>query len=102
MQFHCIGHYVRLVKMCYETVGIIFDLFYDPSDTFLRVAGQLGLKSSRPLSQVGPGSTRPESTRPGVFFRAFSYIYVHVAIYGIRFGFCITFRTKSRINIKNY
>ena len=35
MQFHCIGHYVRLVKMCYETVGIIFDLF-DPSDTFLR------------------------------------------------------------------
>ena len=31
------------------------------------VAGQLGLKSSRPLSQLGPGSTWPESTRPGVF-----------------------------------
>ena len=31
------------------------------------VAGQLGLKSSRPLSQLGPGSTRHESTRPGVF-----------------------------------
>ena len=30
------------------------------------VAGQLGLKSSRPLSQVGPVSTRPESTRPDV------------------------------------
>ena len=28
----------------------------------LMVAGQV-----RPLSQVGPGSTRPESTRPGVF-----------------------------------
>ena len=32
-----------------------------------KVSGQLGLKSSRPLSQLGPGSTRPESTRPGVF-----------------------------------
>ena len=31
------------------------------------VAGQLGLKSSRPLSQLGPGSTRPGSTGPGVF-----------------------------------
>ena len=31
-----------------------------------RVAGQLGLKSSRPASQVGLGSTRPGSTRPGV------------------------------------
>ena len=30
------------------------------------VAGQLGLKSSRPASQVGLGSTRPGSTRPGV------------------------------------
>ena len=30
------------------------------------VAGQLGLKSSRPVSQVGLGSTRPGSTRPGV------------------------------------
>ena len=30
------------------------------------VAGQVGLKSSRPVSQVGLGSTRPESTRPGV------------------------------------
>ena len=26
MQFHCIGNCVRLVKMCYETVGIIIDL----------------------------------------------------------------------------
>ena len=31
-----------------------------------KVAGQVGLKSSRPVSQVGLGSTRPESTRPGV------------------------------------
>ena len=58
------------------------------------VAGQLGLKSSLPLSQVGPGSTRPESTRPGVF-------YIHVHVYDIRFGFCIVFRTKSKINIKH-
>ena len=28
MQFHCIGHYVRLIKMCYETVGIIIDLLW--------------------------------------------------------------------------
>ena len=58
------------------------------------VAGQLGLKSSRPLSQVGPGSTRPVSTRPGVF-------YIHVHVYDIRCGFCIIFRTKSKINIKH-
>ena len=32
-----------------------------------KVAGQLGLKSSWPLSQLGPGSRRPESTLPGVF-----------------------------------
>ena len=32
------------------------------------VAGQLGLKSSRPASQVGLGSTRPGSNRPGVDF----------------------------------
>ena len=31
------------------------------------VAGQLGLKSSRPASQVGLGSTQPESTRPGIY-----------------------------------
>ena len=31
------------------------------------VAGQVGLKSTRPLSQVGLGSTRPGSTRPGKF-----------------------------------
>ena len=30
------------------------------------VAGQLGLKSSRPAGQIGLGSTRPGSTRPGV------------------------------------
>ena len=28
MQFHCIGHNVRLAKMCYETVGIIIDLLW--------------------------------------------------------------------------
>ena len=32
----------------------------------LRVAGQFGLKSSRPTSRVSLGSTRPGSTRPGV------------------------------------
>ena len=42
----------------------------------LVVAGQLDLKSSQPLSQVSPGSTRPESTRPGVF-------YIHVHVYDI-------------------
>ena len=42
----------------------------------IKVAGQLGPKSSRPLSQLGPGSTRPESTRPGVFSeRSGTYIY---------------------------
>ena len=62
------------------------------------VAGQLGLKSSRPLSQVGPGSTRPESTRPGVFSeRSVTFMYM---IYD--FGFCIIFRDKSKINIKKY
>ena len=44
------------------------------------VAGQLGLKTSRPLSQVGSGSTRPESTQPGVF-RAISYIQLFVAVF---------------------
>ena len=64
---------------------------------FLLVAGQLGLKSSRPLSQVGPGSTLPESTRSGVFSEpSFTYMYV----YDIWFRFCIIFRTKSKINIK--
>ena len=62
-----------------------------------RVAGQLGLKSSRPLSQVRPGSTQPQSTRPGVFSER-SITYVHV--YDIRYGFCIIFRTKPKINIK--
>ena len=42
----------------------------------LSVAGQLGPKSSRPLSQLGPGSTRPESTRPEVFSEGSgTYIY---------------------------
>ena len=60
------------------------------------VAGQLGLKSSRPLSQVGPGSTRPESTRPGIFSeRSVTFMYM---IYGL--GFCLIFWTKSKINIK--
>ena len=38
----------------------------DKSPVKHSVAGQLGLKSSRPASQVGLGSTRPGSTRPGV------------------------------------
>ena len=60
------------------------------------VAVQLGLKSSRPLSQVGPGSTRPESTQLGVFSeRSVTFMYM---IYD--FGFCIIFRAKSKINIK--
>ena len=59
------------------------------------VAGQLGLKSSRPLSQLGPGSTRPESTRPSVFSeRSVTYM-----VYGL-FCTCIIFQTKSKINIK--
>ena len=37
------------------------------------VAGQLGLRSSRPLSQVGPRSTGPESTRPSVFSECLQY-----------------------------
>ena len=58
------------------------------------VAGQLGLKSSRPLSQVGPGSTRP-----GAFSeRSVTYMYMYM-IYAL--GFCIIFLTKSKINIKN-
>ena len=59
------------------------------------VAGQLGLRSSRPLSQFGPGSTRPESTRPVVFSeRSVTYM-----VYGL---FCtfIIFQTKSKINFK--
>ena len=61
-----------------------------------RVAGQLGLKSSRPLSQVSPGPTQSESTRPGVFLEhSVTYMYM---IYGL--GFCIIFRTKSKIDIK--
>ena len=61
-----------------------------------RVAGQLGLKSSRPLSQVSPGPTQSESTQPGVFLEhSVTYMYM---IYGL--GFCIIFRTKSKINIK--
>ena len=56
------------------------------------VAGQLGLKSSRPLSRLGPGSTRPESTWPGVFSE-------HSATYMIYGLFCIIFWAKSRMNI---
>ena len=54
-----------------------------------RVAGQLGLKSSRPLSQVGPGSTPPESTRPCVFSEysvTYMYPYMYIIyIYGLGF-----------------
>ena len=59
------------------------------------VAGQLCLKSSRPLSQLGPGSTWPESTRPAVFS-------FYQNVYGICFVFCtcIITKTKSKINIK--
>ena len=58
-----------------------------------RVAGQLGLKSSRPLSKVCPGSTWPN-----VFSeRSVTYMYV----YDIWIGFCIIFQTKSKINKKN-
>ena len=46
----------------------------------IMVAGQLGLKSSWPLSQLGPGSTRPKSTRSGV-----SCIYVLIYVYDICF-----------------
>ena len=56
------------------------------------LAGQLSLMSSRPLSQLGPGSTQPESTRPGVF----SECSVTYMISGL---FCIIFPTKSKINI---
>ena len=61
--------------------------------------GNFSLKSSRPLSKVGPGSTRPESTQPGVISqRSVTYMYMYM-IYG-QVGFCIIFRTKSKINIK--
>ena len=53
------------------------------------VAGQLGLKSSRPLSQVGPGSTRPESTRHGVFSECsvtYMYMYDMYMIFGLGFA----------------
>ena len=50
-----VGHFIIRVFLVRRNPGVA------------SVAGQLGLKSSRPLSQVGPGSTRPESTRPGVF-----------------------------------
>ena len=51
------------------------------------VSGQLGLKSSRPLSQVGPGSTRPESTGPDVFSeRSVTYITYMYTIYGLGFA----------------
>ena len=56
------------------------------------VAGQLGLESSRPLSQVGPGSTRPESTRPVYFQNVYGICYVSCT--------CIITHTKSKINIK--
>ena len=52
-----------------------------PSHASQTVAGQLGLKSSQTLSQLGPGSTRPESTRPGVFSEQICdmlcFLYVH-------------------------
>ena len=35
-------------------------------DMAVKVAGQLSLKSSPHVSQLGLGSTRPGSTRPGV------------------------------------
>ena len=51
------------------------------SGTIYKVEGQLGLKSSWPLSQRGPGSIRPESTRPGVFsehiWYMFCFLYMH-------------------------
>ena len=54
------------------------------------VAGQLGLKSSRPLSQLGPGSTRPGSTRPGIFSeRSVTYM-----VNGL-FCTCIIFQNLS-------
>ena len=63
-------------------------------EVLLGVAGQLGLKSNRPVSQLGPGSTRPESTRPGVFSER------SVTVYGL-FCTCIIFLTKSKININH-
>ena len=76
--------------MCNKTIqppeinGTIFLLGAE----FARAADQLGLKSSRPLSQVGPGSTRPESTRPGVFSeRSVTYMYMYTCMmYGLRFA----------------
>ena len=56
------------------------------------VAGQLGLKSCRPLSRLVPGSTRPESTWPSVFSE-------HSATYMTYGLFCIIFWAESRINI---
>ena len=45
------------------------------------VAGQLGLKSSRPLSQLGPGSTPPESARPSVFSEHIWYMFCFLYMY---------------------
>ena len=48
------------------------------------VAGQLGLKSTRPLSQLGPGSTQPESSRPGVFSEhSVTYIWFGLYMYNL-------------------
>ena len=58
---------------CLRKANVLFAFL-----VILMVAGQLGLKSSRPLSQVGPGSTRPESTQPGVFSeRSVTYMYMY-------------------------
>ena len=54
------------------------------------VAGQFGLKSSRPLSQLGPGSTRQD------------VLSEHSASYMIYDLFCIIFWAKSQMNIKQF
>ena len=59
------------------------------SPLFKRVACQVGLKSSRPLSQVGPGSTRP-----GVFSEHSVTFMSMYMIYGL--GFALSLGLNQR------
>ena len=61
------NYFPKLNNRLFKKFVFSLSKFQNSHSPMEQVAGQLGLKSSRPLSQVGPGSTRPESTRPGDF-----------------------------------
>ena len=63
-----------------KCTGIVIKWIY--VDSLQLVAGQLGLKSSRPLSQVGPGSTRPCVFSERSVTYMYPYMYI---IYGLGF-----------------